>query len=119
MTELEVTTQQEPDGVTIVELKGVIDAYSYNKLENTLNNLIEQGAYKLIVDLSQINYMASHGVGLLIGMLGVVQKNSGNIVLLNPKPQVKEVLELLGLNHLFPIVNDRDSAFSELTKKLY
>jgi anti-anti-sigma factor len=51
--------------------------------------------------------MFSHGVGLLIGMLGVVQKNGGNIVLLSPKPAVREMLELLGLNHLFTITNTK------------
>lgn len=119
MTELEITTQEESDGVTIVALKGAIDAYSYTKLEEALNKLIEQNVYRLIVDLSQVDYMASHGVGLLIGMLGVVQKNNGNIVLLSPKPAVREVLELLGLNHLFTISKDRDSAVNTLTGKLY
>jgi anti-anti-sigma factor len=105
MTELEIIVREEPDGITTIALKGTVDAYSYNKLEETLNNLIEQEAYKLIVDLAQVDYMFSHGVGLLINMLGVVQKNSGNIVLLNPKPAVRETLELLGLNHLFTITN--------------
>lgn len=119
MTDLEVTTQQEPDGVMTIALKGAIDAYSYNKLENALDNLIEQETYKLIVDLSQVDYMASHGVGLLIGMLGLVQKNSGNIVLLDPKPAVRDVLELLGLNHLFTIAENKDIAFKSFQKKAY
>jgi len=114
MTELEVMTQQEPDGVITIVLKGAVDAYSYTKFEDTLNALIDRKAYKLIVDLAQVDYMFSHGVGLLIGMLGVVQKNGGDIVLLNPKPAVREMLELLGLNHLFTITKDKDSALNAL-----
>lgn len=110
MTELEIITRKEPDGVTTIALKGVVDAYSYTKFEKTFNKLIEQKAYKLIVDLSQVDYMDSHGVGLLIGTLGVVQKNSGNIVLLNPKPAVMEIFELLGITNLFIITKDKDSA---------
>jgi anti-anti-sigma factor len=104
MTDLEIITRKEQDGVTTIALKGIVDAYSYAKLEKILNNLIKQKAYKLIVDLSQVDYMVSHGIGILIGVLGVVQKNGGNIVLLNPKPAVMEILELLGLNHFFTII---------------
>ena len=116
MTGLEIITREEAAGVTIVVLKGAIDAYSYTKLEETLNNLIAQEAYKLIVDLSRVDYTASHGLGLLAGLLGVVRKNSGNMVLLNPKPAVRETLELLGLDHLFTITKDKDSAVKALTK---
>jgi anti-anti-sigma factor len=118
-TGLEITIKQKPNGVTTVAPKDTIDAYSYSKLEETFNNLIGREAYKLIVDLSQVYYISSHGVRLLINMLELVQKNGGDIVLLAPKPQVKEVFELLGLNFLFSFAEDKYSAFKIFNQRLF
>ncbi|MFH1232052.1 MAG: STAS domain-containing protein [Planctomycetota bacterium] len=109
MKELEITTLKNQDGGVKVVLNGFIDAYSYRQLEKVFNDLMEQNVYKLVVDLSQVDYLCSGGAGVLIGVYGIIQENNGNIVLLNPKSSVKEMLELLGLSNIFSIINTPSS----------
>jgi len=110
MVELKIATHIDPDGIATISLKGMLDAYSYEPFERALNNLLENQHYKIVVDLTNLDYISSYGMGLLIGALGTVQQNRGNIILLNPKTPVKDIVELLGMNHLFPIVKDKESA---------
>lgn len=111
--ELVIKTQKVLDNVITVLLDGIIDAYTYEKLEETFNRLIEQKNYKLIIDLSNVDYMNSAGAGVLISVYTIIQENNGNLVLVNPRPKVKEVFDLLGLTQLFTISKDLNSALNK------
>jgi len=105
-----ITVRQGQDGIAEIRLKGYIDAYSYNQIEEVFNQIINKGIYKLIVDLSEVNYLSSVGAGLLINVFSRTQENRGNLVVLKPSPPVKEVLDLLGLSNLFTVTNDHARA---------
>jgi len=105
-----VTQKVGQDGVTTVLIDGIIDAYTYRELEETFNQLIEEKNYKLIVDLSNVDYLTNAGVGVLISAYTISQENNGNIVLVNPKPKVKEVFGMLGLTKIIPFAEDINSA---------
>jgi len=70
--------------------------------------------YKLIVDVSELDYIASAGVGALIGAIGVVQENQGNVIIVNPKPEIKRVLDLFGLPQICTIVDNMEAALTNL-----
>jgi anti-sigma B factor antagonist len=105
MNKLQITTLKDQDGGVTISLDGFVDAYSCDQLEKAFDNLINQGIYKFVVDLSQVNYLCSGGAGVFISVYGIVQENDGNIVLVNPKGKVKEMLELLGLSRIFSFTN--------------
>ncbi len=115
MVELKITTHIDPSGIATISLKGMLDAYSYEPFERALNGLLDNQHYKIVIDLTNLNYISSYGMGLLIGALGIAQQNRGNIILLNPKSSVKDIVELLGMNHIFPIVMDKESAFNSFS----
>ena len=68
---------------------------------NDINDLFDQNHYRLIVDLSGLDYISSAGAGVFIGAIGTAQENDGNIILMRPSPNVKEVFDLLGLSQIF------------------
>jgi anti-anti-sigma factor len=105
MRELQVTTLKDSNGGATVLLNGFIDVHSYGKVEKVFNDLIDQGVYKFVVDLSQVDYLCSGGAGVLISVYGITQENDGAIILVNPKNKVKEMLELLGLSNIFSFTN--------------
>ena len=112
MTGLEIITNQASDGIVTISPRGLIDAYSYVELEQTFNRLMEKRVYNFIVDLSGVDYMSSTGAGVFIGLLRLTHEYKGNIVLVNPKPMVKDLFDLLGLTNLFIITTDMKSALS-------
>ena len=110
MPDFQINTQKLPNGIISIAIRGFLDAYTYSELEKTINSFFDQKAYKVIVDLSQVDYISSAGAGVFIGSIGVAQENNGNIVLLRPQPSVKEVFDLLGLSEIFTITDNMEAA---------
>ncbi|MBI5779684.1 MAG: STAS domain-containing protein [Planctomycetes bacterium] len=107
MKELQIKVQNNNDGSANISIHGMVDAYSYGQLEQAFNNLINQGIYNFVVDLSNVDYLSSAGAGIFIGTLGIVQENKGSIKLVDPRPKVRETFNLLGLSQFFDITGNK------------
>jgi anti-sigma B factor antagonist len=107
---LEVVTQEAPNGVTVVLVNGVVDAYSLEQFSRVFNDLVDQKAHRLIVDLSGLEYVNMHGTGILVGMHEIAKQNSGTMVLVNPNHTVQDAFNLLGFPDLFRIASDTNQA---------
>ena len=110
MGDFQIKAKNLGNGVISLSLKGFLDAYTYSDFENHITNLFNQSKYKLIVDMSNVEYISSAGAGVFIGAVGVAQENGGNIIIIRPKPGVKEVFDLLGLSQIFTITDNMDIA---------
>lgn len=110
MPDLELRKQPLTDGIVLVEAKGFLDAHTFEQLEKLINDLFARDYYKLIVKMDQLEYISSAGAGVFVGAIGQAQEHGGNIVFLNPNPNVKEVFDLLGLSQIFPYASDQASA---------
>ena len=100
--------------VTLVRIQGYLDAHTFEQLEETLAQLFSLKHYKVVVDLTGVQYISSAGAGVFIGALSEAHEHGGNIVLLNPTPNVCEVFELLGLTQIFHVVYDQKAALAVL-----
>lgn len=107
-----ISIQKETKDIVIITCHGIIDAYSYHRLEQTFNRLIEERIYKFVVDLSRVSYMSSTGATVFIRVNPAIQKSNGYIVLVNPGRIVKDLFDLLGFNHLFMTAHDMRNALS-------
>ena len=110
MSEFHITTQKLKNGIVFIAVQGFLDAHTFEEMEKTITDLFEGGTFRLVVDLSKLDYISSAGAGVFIGAIGTAQENDGNIVLMKPSPNVKEVFDLLGLSQIFPFANDVDGA---------
>jgi anti-sigma B factor antagonist len=110
MSQFQIETEKLQSGVSLVHVKGFLDAYTYEAFEKTINDLFESGSYKIVVDLSELQYISSAGAGVFIGAIGTAQENQGNIVILRPTANVREVFELLGLSQIFTFSESREDA---------
>ena len=66
--------------------------------------------FVLVVDLSEVSYISSAGAGVFIAALNDAHEHKGNVVLLSPSSNVREVLEMLGFNQIFSIATERGAA---------
>lgn len=101
MPEFSIKKQMLGKDMVAIHVSGFLDAHTFEQMEETIEGLFEQKVYRIIVDLSKVNYISSAGCGVFIGAIGEAQENGGDIILLSPTPNVMEVFELLGLNHIF------------------
>ena len=106
--EITVTPIENCDLVTI---KGRIDSYTAPALIEKLNELTYQNRYKIILDLSDVVYVSSAGLRVMIDIQKTCKKiNHGEVLLVNIPPRVYETLELAGFAPLFKFYNDVNSA---------
>lgn len=105
-----LTEVQKDHGVVVLRLTGRLDAGSLAEIEEVLADLYQKGFFKLVVDLSRVPYISSSGAGVFISALNQVRDNGGNLVLVAPAANVREVFELLGLTQVFQICQTQAEA---------
>ena len=109
---MELTTRE--DGrVTILTVKGdLVIGEAETAFKKTVTRLIEDGRVNFLVDLRQVNFLDSSGLGALVRAMTISQKEGGQTKLLGAGPQVKRLLEMTKLDSLFENYNDMESAVS-------
>ena len=114
MPAFQILKEKLPPGIVFLTVRGFLDAHTFEELERTINDIFEDGIYKLGIDLSGLDYISSAGAGVFIGAIGTAQENDGNIILMRPSPNVKEVFDLLGLSQIFTFKDTREEASKAL-----
>jgi anti-anti-sigma factor len=115
MSGLKISYDDTRKEVVLVELEGHLDAHTFEDLEKLFDGFFAQGRHLLMLDLNHLRYISSAGAGVLIGALGVCQENDGNIALIRPSAEVKEIFDLLGVFHIFPIASTAEEALAVLS----
>ena len=96
--------------VDLVTVTGRIDSSNASELEQAFSDLASDGRYRLVVDLSGIDYMSSAGLRALVAALRENKKHSGDLVISRPSERMDEVLKLAGLDSVFSIYEDSTAA---------
>jgi anti-anti-sigma factor len=94
---MEITTVRSQGGVAEVRVKGRLDAYWSEHFAKDLQELVRSGVSRILVDLSQVSYMSSMGIGVLVEKYKALAAIRGSFGIVNPSPQVQKVLSLTGL----------------------
>lgn len=110
MPELSIDINEMDGGQSLVKLGGFLDAHTFEQLDESIQDIFEGGISKIIVDLAGVEYISSAGAGVFIGSLALAQEKGGNIILVNPTENVKEVFDLLGLSQIFTITTSLEEA---------
>jgi anti-anti-sigma factor len=99
-------------GIVILRMAGNVSARTFERLEAAIKAPIARGIYRIVIDLSLVGYISSSAAGVFMNALSEVHELKGDIVLLNPTPNVREIMDLLNLSHVFRIVDDREAALN-------
>lgn len=89
----------------LISISGRFDAQNAQKVDAEVKSLIEQGNKYIAIDLTEINYMSSAGLRILLSNRKLTKEKGGSLVLVNPQENVMEVLELSGFSNIFFIMN--------------
>jgi len=93
------------NGVTKVSLEGRLDVDGALKIDSEFNKIAEERK-KLLVDLSNVPFIASLGIRTLITGAKATANNGGKLVLLNPQSNVEKVLRTSHIDTVLPIISD-------------
>ena len=105
----------EENNIQILVLKGeLIDKNQATDLLKNIDELLESGKNKLIIDLSDLKYINSSGLNVLIQLLTKTRTNGGESVICNVSKKVNELLIITKLNTLFKVSDTKQAALALL-----
>ncbi len=110
---LSVSIREAEGGVAVVEAKGEIDMYTAQRLREVLRGALEK-VNKVVVDLSEVRFIDSTGLGVLIGGLRRAREKGGDLVLASPSERVKRILEITNLTQVLPSFDQVEEAILAL-----
>lgn len=103
------------DGITSVMLSGRMDVQGAIAVDKKFSAIAEEKK-KVVIDLSQVTFMASLGIRTLIMSCKTLASKGGDMVLLNPQPNVEKVLRTSGVDTVIQIVPDMNAAAAIFAK---
>jgi anti-anti-sigma factor len=106
-----MTVETIGDGITNVVFSGRLDSIGAASVSRRFN--VEVGDKQaVIVDLSDVDYVASLAIRFLVTGAKAVKVNGGKLILLSPGEYVYSVLKTAGIDLIIPILFDRSEAIA-------
>lgn len=96
--------------VYIIDVNGEMDLYNSYKLKELVMKMIEKNVKVFIINLEQVDYIDSSGIGALIYICSTIKKMNLKLAISNIHGSVKKVIELTKLMVYFPIANSVEEA---------
>jgi anti-sigma B factor antagonist len=107
---MKISTRQV-DGVTIVDCSGRITLGEGSiTLRDTVSQLLTKGQKKILLNLGEVNYIDSSGIGELVSAFTTVRKQGGELKLLNLTKKVHDLLQITKLYTVFDVKDDEAAA---------
>ena len=118
MPELQCQLRRIPSlpEAAVITLRGALDPKNVTLLVGALKKIGDKGFRTLILDLAEIRYINSMGLGSLINLADGLAAKGGGLVLANPNPKVKVVFDLMGITQFFRIHKSVDAAIAAIAR---
>jgi anti-sigma B factor antagonist len=104
-----VETEHLTDGRVLVVVRGEVDLFTAPQLHEALDGL-DAGAREVVVDLSEVAFIDSTGLGVLIGVAKKLQSASGALAIVCPAEKIRRIFQITGLDQVLAIHASRDEA---------
>jgi anti-sigma B factor antagonist len=100
--ELSLSTRSQREH-TVLEVGGEIDVYTAPQLRERLIELVEGGQQHIVVDMEQVEFLDSTGLGVLVGGLKRVRAQDGSLRLVCGQERILKIFRITGLEKVFAI----------------
>ncbi len=101
--EMELSSRKLDGDTAVLRIGGEVDLYTAPQVKEEILALIEAGVRRLVVDLSDTEYLDSTALGALVGALKRLREREGDLRLVNPRPRIQKLLEVTRLSKVFEV----------------
>lgn len=108
---LTVTTREVGDW-TVVALVGQLDVATAPDFRQTLLEVQYGGGQQVVLDLRELEFLDSFGLGVIVGGVRRARTHDGDLVLVCPAGRIRHVFEVTGVDRLVALTDDLESALS-------
>lgn len=102
----------ERDDVVVVTVSGEVDVYTAPQLRSALEDRIAAGQTALVIDLEDVGFIDSTGLGVLVGRLKIVRKIGGWLSVVCTNERILRLFAITGLDKVLPVHDSVDSAIA-------
>jgi anti-sigma B factor antagonist len=103
-----------PDGAIVLVVQGDADLHVAAELRERLTRTIDEGASALVVDLSDVTFVDSMALGVLLGAMKRMRAAGGRLRLVVARPEVRRIFEITLLDRVLAIDATREEALANL-----
>jgi len=112
MTDFSSQQSQLSDDLGLVEVSGEVDLYTAPRFKEDLVALIETGVQRVVVDLSQVTFIDSTALGVIISGVKRLAERDGRLALVAGSRPVVRILSVTGLDRVLTVFDTRDEALA-------
>ena len=105
------------ENVTILSIKGRADVSNASKLESACKKILELQEKDIIIDGTQLEFISSAGLRVLLKLAKEVKKNAGRLAVAHVNDLVRNIFEISGFVEIFPIYDNVVKALSHFQEK--
>ena len=96
---------------TVVQLTGDLNMFSAPELRTALVKHLEKGMARFVLDLTDLAFVDSSGIGILVSFVSMTKKTEGGkVILCGLNPQIRNIFEVTRLLSVFTVVDDLAAA---------
>jgi len=99
----------------VVQPTGILDSIKVEQLRQEINDLVETKPTIILIDLQNVTFINSAGLGGLVAVFKTVRATDGKLFLCSINDQLKQVLEMSKTNKIFRVFANQDEFYSQIT----
>jgi anti-anti-sigma factor len=103
---------KEVDSVAVVHIEGNLDTNTSPEAQQHLDELLEKGTSKILVDCEKVDYMSSAGLRVLLATVKRLTAAGGSLRISGLNETVQEVFEISGFSTIFAVFPNKDAALA-------
>ena len=104
--------QSQKKEIVVLALSGRLDTLSSNSLKDTFEGLINSSKHKILIDCSNLQFISSSGLRVLLSVAKQLNSLKGKIALYALKDHIKEVFDIAGFTMIFAIFPNEQEALN-------
>jgi anti-sigma B factor antagonist len=114
--DLELETSERGEA-RVLSLRGEIDVYTAPRLRQAIVDLVEEGVHDIVVDMEQVDFLDSTGLGVLVEGLKRVRSDQGDLAIVATQDKILKIFDITGLNKAFHIHGSVEDAVDDVGSK--
>ena len=114
---LEIDVSSAEGDVPVVVLRGELDFDEAPTFGRVLEELLSEGERKVVVDLSELTFIDSSGISVLVGAARAAVAEQGTLVVAAPSPHVQRVFDIVNVSTLVDVEPSLESALQRVGRR--
>jgi anti-anti-sigma factor len=104
----------EKEGVVCLRIDGRLDGKTASEAETAVKGVLKEGRQQLLFDLSQMEYISSAGLRVILMAVKELRSKKGKVVLCGLTPYVKEVFDVSNFSSIIPITDSVETGLLQM-----